>query len=250
MRFDRKETDGRRHRLEYSAKKEKRSPIMTFKNDIELFEFMERFFYSGALSDILDSLGYPECAASPRAMIRPLYPQAICAGRVRTLLNAPRKTGRENPYKLALELMDSLKPGEVAVATSTKPLETGIMGELSATSMRSRGARGCLVDGYTRDARNIIQMGFPVFAKGVSPIDTTDRATVIRYDGPILFGQRKVVPGQLVFADLDGIIFIPRDIEQKVIQEAVKKVRAETRVRKELRAGKNARDVWDKYHVF
>jgi regulator of RNase E activity RraA len=219
---------------------------MTFKNDIELFEFMEKFFYSGALSDILDSLGYPECAASPRAMIRPLYPQAVCAGRVRTLLNAPRKTGREDPYRLALELMDSLQPGDVAVAASTRPLETGIMGELSATSMRARGARGCLVDGYTRDARKII----PVFAKGVSPIDTTDRAAVIRYDGPILFGQRKVVPGQVVFADLDGIIFIPRDIEQQALQEAEKKVRAETRVRKELRAGKKARDVWDKYHVF
>ena len=223
---------------------------MTFKNDVELFEFMEKFFYSGALSDILDSLGYPECAASPRAMIRPLYPQAVCAGRVRTLLNAPRKTGRDDPYKLALELMDSLRPGEVAVAASTRPLEMGIMGELSATTMRARAARGCLVDGFTRDARKIIQMRFPVFAKGVSPIDTADRAAVIRYDSPILFGQRKVVPGQVVFADLDGIIFIPLDIEQKVIQEAIKRVRAETRVRKDLRKGKKARDVWDEYHVF
>lgn len=223
---------------------------MKFQSDVELFEFMEKFFYSGALSDILDSMGYPKCAANPQAMIRPLYPQAVCAGRTRTLLNAPRKTGREDPYKLALELMDSLRPGEVAVTTSTRPLETGIMGELSATAMRSRGARGCLVDGFTRDARKLIQMGFPVFAKGISPIDTTDRAAVIRCDGPIVFAQRKVLPGQIVFADLDGIIFIPRDIEEKVIQEAVKKVRAETRVRKELHAGKKARDVWDKYHVF
>lgn len=70
---------------------------MKFKNEIGLFEFMERFFYSGALSDILDAMGYPDCAASPHALIRPLFPQAICAGRIRTLLNAPRKTGREIP---------------------------------------------------------------------------------------------------------------------------------------------------------
>jgi 4-hydroxy-4-methyl-2-oxoglutarate aldolase len=122
---------------------------MSFKNEIEMFRFMEKYFYAAALSDILDELGYRRCAVSPTAMIRPLFPQAVCAGRTRTLLNAPRRTGRKEPYKLALELMDSLKPGEVAVAASTKPLETGIMGELSATAMKSRGARGCLVDGYT-----------------------------------------------------------------------------------------------------
>jgi 4-hydroxy-4-methyl-2-oxoglutarate aldolase len=223
---------------------------MKFKNEIELFEFMERFFYSGALSDILDAMGYPSCAASPHALIRPLFPQAICTGRIRTLLNAPRKTGREDPYRLALDLIDSLKPGDVAVATSTKPLETGIMGELSATAMRKRGARGCLVDGYTRDARKIIRMQFPTFAKGASPIDTTYRAAVIKYDCPVIFGGRRVLPGQIVFADLDGIIFIPREVEEKVLLETAKKVRAETRVRKELQAGKTARRVWEKYHVF
>ncbi len=223
---------------------------MKFKNDVGLFEFMEKYFYSGALSDILDALGYPDCAASPRAMIRPLDPRTVCAGRVRTLLNAPCKTGRKDPYRLALELIDSLRPGDVAVTAATRSVETGIMGELSATAMRSRGARGCLIDGYTRDARKIIQMGFPVFAKGISPIDTTDRAAVIRYDGPIVFAQRKVLPSQIVFADLDGIIFIPRDIEEKVIREAIQKVRAETRVRRELRTGKTAREVWDKHRVF
>jgi 4-hydroxy-4-methyl-2-oxoglutarate aldolase len=222
---------------------------MKFKDEIEMFQFMEEYFYAGALSDILDEMGYSKCVASPHALIRPLYPQAVCAGRVRTLLNAPRRTGRRDPYKLAIELMDSLKPGEVAVTTSTKPLETGIMGELSATAMRSRGARGCLVNGYTRDARKIIQMQFPVFAKGISPIDTTDRAAVIDYDCPILFARRRIFPQQIVFADLDGIIFIPKEIEKEVITEAIKRVDVEKRVRKALGAGRKVRAVWDKCHV-
>jgi 4-hydroxy-4-methyl-2-oxoglutarate aldolase len=222
---------------------------MKFANDVEMFAFMEKAFYSGAISDILDGMGFPECAASPHALIRPLYPQAICAGRVRTLLNSPMLTGREDPYKLAIALMDSLKPGDVAVAASTKPLETGIMGELSATAMRSRGARGCLVDGYTRDARKIIQMPFPVFAKGISPIDTTDRAGVVDIDCPVLFAGRRIAPGTIVFADLDGIVFIPREIEKQAIAEAVRRVKAESTVRKALGAGKKVREVWDKYHV-
>ncbi|MEW5902490.1 MAG: RraA family protein, partial [Acidobacteriota bacterium] len=179
----------------------------------------------------------------------PLYPQAVCAGRARTLLNASRRTGRKDPYKLALEFIDSLKPGEVAVAGSTRPLETGIMGELSATAMRWRGARGCLVDGYTRDARKIIRMKFPIFARGVSPINTTDRAAVIDYDCPLTFGGRKIFPGQMVFADLDGIIFIPKEVEVEVIQEAAKRVSVERKVRRELGAGKKTRDIWNKYGV-
>jgi regulator of RNase E activity RraA len=222
---------------------------MRFASELEMFAFMEKEFYSGAISDILDEMGFRKCAASPHALIRPLYSQAVCAGRARTLLNAPKRTGREDPYKMAIALMDSLRPGDVAVATTVRPLETGVMGELSATAMRSRGARGCLVDGYTRDARKIIRMQFPVFAKGISPIDTTDRAAVVDIDCPVVFAGRRVSPGTIVFADLDGIVFIPKEVEKEAIGEAVRRVRAESKVRKALGAGKKVREVWDKYHV-
>ncbi|MDP2984332.1 MAG: RraA family protein [Candidatus Latescibacter sp.] len=222
---------------------------MDFKNELEIFDFMEKYFYAGALSDILDEMGYPECAISPYSMIRPLYPEAVCAGRVRTLLNAPARTGTVDPYRLAIELVDSLKPGEVSVASSDKPIECGIMGELSAMAMTRRGARGCIVDGYTRDARKIIQRRFPTFARGVSPIDTTERVMVIEYDCPVIIGGRRAVPGQIVFADLDGIILIPKAVETEVIQEAAKRVNVETQVRDNLSEGATMRDVWDKYHV-
>ncbi len=222
---------------------------MKFRNDLEMFAYMEARFYSGAISDILDEMGCPECAASPHALVRPLYAEAVCAGRVRTLLNAPGKTGRKDPYKKALELMDSLRPGDIAVAAATKPLETGIMGELSATTMRARGARGCLVDGYTRDARKIIAMKFPVFAKGVSPIDTTERASVVEADIPVLFAGRRIEPGQIVFADLDGIVFIPKEIEKEAIAKGVERVQVESKVRAALRSGRKSREVWKKYGV-
>lgn len=222
---------------------------MKFNNEIEMFEFMEQHFYTGALSDILDEMEYPECTVSPYASIRPLFPQAVCAGRVRTALNAPMKTGKENPYKLAIELLDSLKPGEVTVCSSDRLLETGIMGELSATTMRKRGGRGCIVDGYTRDGRKIIQHKFPTFARGISPINTADRVTVVEYDCPVICGGRRIVSGQIVFADLDGIIFIPRDIEMDVINEAAKRVEVETEIRGKLGEGASMRDMWDEYHV-
>ena len=222
---------------------------MKFESELNMFEFMKRTFYSAALSDILDEHGYPDCAVSPFSGIKPLFEEAIVVGRARTLLNAPQKTGRDNPYKLAIELMDSLQPGDVAIACSTEPIEAGIMGELSATAMKSRGALGCLVDGFTRDVRKIIAMGFPVFAKGSSPIDTTGRVAVIEYDGQVTFGNRKLNSGQIVFADLDGIIFIPKEVEMDIIEEAAQRITTEDKVRQELGNGKKVRDVWDKYHV-
>ena len=222
---------------------------MEFKNEIEMFEFMENNFYTGALSDILDEMDYTECTASPYSMIRPIYPQAVCAGRTRTLLNAPMLTGKDDPYKLAIDVLDSLQPGEVTVASSDRPIEPGIMGELSATAMIAKGARGTIIDGFTRDARKIIKLQFPVFAKGISPVDTTNRAGVVEYDCPIIVGGRRVNAGQIVFADLDGIIFIPKEVELEVIQEAAKRVDEETLVRNSLKEGKSVRETYDKYHV-
>jgi 4-hydroxy-4-methyl-2-oxoglutarate aldolase len=222
---------------------------MEFTSDIEMFAFMEAHFYAEALSDILDEMGFRECAVSPHAMIRPLFPDAVCAGRVRTLLNAPARTGTDDPYRLAIEVIDSLKPGEVCVASSDAPIETGIMGELSAMAMAKRGGRGCIVDGYTRDARKIVRRGFPVFARGVSPIDTTDRVRVVEYDCPVILGGRRVLPGQIVFADLDGIVLIPGEVEREVIGEAAKRVETETEIRTHLSEGASMRDMWDRYRV-
>ncbi len=222
---------------------------MKFLSEIDLFRFMEKFFYAEALSDALDAQGYRNCVVSPRARIRPLFAAGVCAGRVRTLLNAPRKSRDKNPYKLAFELIDSLKPGDVPVTAWREVQEPGIMGELSATAMRKRGARGCLVGGYTRDFRKLAAMRFPVFARGASPIDTQGRSAVIAYDCPIQFAGPRVVPGQIVFADLNGIVFIPREVEKKIIEEALKKIRLETRIRTELRAGKSTQRVWDTYGI-
>lgn len=218
-------------------------------SDIDLFNLMERTFYAEALSDILDARGFRNCVVSPRAGIRPLFPAAVCAGRARTLVNAATRSKDGNPYRLAFALIDSLKPGDVPVTGWRELGEPGIMGELSATAMRKRGARGCLVDGYTRDIRKLAAMRFPVFARGASSLDTQGRSAVVAIDCPLVFGGVRVLPGQIVFADLDGIVAIPREVEKEVIAEALKKIRLETRIRSELRAGKRTQSVWDKYGV-
>ncbi len=152
---------------------------MKFRSELEMFAFMEREFYSGAISDILDEMGFREVRGQPA---RP-HPAALPPGRLRR--PRPDAAQRAHAHRPRGPVQAGHRPdgqpraGRGRGGDGVKPLETGIMGELSATAMRGRGARGCLVDGYTRDARKIVRMRFPVFAKGISPIDTTDRAAVV-----------------------------------------------------------------------
>jgi regulator of RNase E activity RraA len=150
---------------------------------------------------------------------------------------------------LAIEGVDQLTENSLAVITAVEPINTGIMGELTATAMRARKSRGVVVDGFTRDGRKLLSMSFPTFAKGVSPIDTTGRVRVIDIGCPITIGGVRVEPGQIVFADYDGIMVIPREREEEIIEKTIARVNEENLVRKHLAAGGTMAEAWEKYHV-
>jgi regulator of RNase E activity RraA len=95
----------------------------------------------------------------------------------------------------------------------------------------------------------IIEMGFPLFVRGSSPYDSKGRTDVIAYQVPIVCGNVLVKPGDIIFADIDGIVIIPQDIEDEVIKKALEKVRGENKVREELLAGVSVKEVFNKYHI-
>ncbi|MBN1349886.1 RraA family protein, partial [candidate division KSB1 bacterium] len=103
--------------------------------------------------------------------------------------------------------------------------------------------------GYSRDVRKITKMDFPTFAWGASPIDTTGRVRVIEYNTPIIIGGVKIFPNDLIFADFDGLVVIPQQYEQEIIDKTISRINTENKVRKELAEGHKMREVWDRYHV-
>jgi len=221
---------------------------MKFATEQELLQYLEQHAYAAAFSDILDEMGYRSQAVSPDARIRPLCEAFVCAGRAVTLLNVP-DTNEEDPYDLVIKCIDSLSPGAILVTTGKVHLETGIMGELTATALRVKHCRGAIVNGYTRDLRKLIKMGYPTFAWGASPIDTTGRVRVVEYNIPITIGGVQVTPGDLVFADLDGVMVIPRSAEEEVISKVLDRVSTESVVRKELAEGRAMAEVWSRHGV-
>jgi 4-hydroxy-4-methyl-2-oxoglutarate aldolase len=221
---------------------------MTFATEEELLSYLEQHAYAAAFSDILDAMGFRAQVVSPEAGIRPLQDTFVAAGRAVTLLNAP-DAREEEPYDLVIRCIDALQPGSILVTTGSERLTPGIMGELTATALRVKRCRGAVVNGYTRDARKLIAMKYPTFAWGSSPIDTTGRVRVIAADVPIAVGAVEVSPGDLVFADLDGIVVIPRKAEQEVIEKVLVRIGTEDAVRRELAEGRAMADVWSKYKV-
>jgi 4-hydroxy-4-methyl-2-oxoglutarate aldolase len=215
---------------------------------VALFDELCRLAYAGAVSDVLDGMGLRGQAISPLAGITPVDRKLVMVGRARTLLNDEDNCSEE-PYELAIRAMDEMQPGEVLVCTGTKPLITGIFGELSASRVRKAGGRGALVNGFSRDGRKILEMQFPLFCKGMSPIDTTARARVVDYNCPVEIGGVRIEPGQLIFADYDGMVVIPREAEGEAVVRILQRVSDESVLRAELNSGVTLAEVWRKYRI-
>jgi len=213
-------------------------------------EYLDRIadsLYSSVLSDILDEAGHRHQVMRPE--VRPLYPGAKMAGRAATMLAVAVSELPDQPYRLLMDLLDGVRPGEVVVAAVQGELKAALWGELLSTHTRARGGRGAVVDGLSRDSWGIEDMRFPVFATGVTPADSKGRLEVIAIRQPILVGGVAVADGDLVLADQDGVVVVPASLEDEVVGQALEKVASETTIRDVLRQGASIRKVFDEHGI-
>lgn len=215
--------------------------------DIALCEFVEKTLYTAVVSDSLDQLGVRHQAM--REYLRPAHKNCKFAGWARTIACSDVYHVIDEPYAMEIEAIDSLLPGEVAVIGTQKSQRNAPWGELLSTAAKARGARGAVVDGLIRDVGKIEELGFPVFAAGIKPVDSMGRGLVTAYNVPVECGEVIVKPGDLVFADYDGVIVIPGNMVMQVVELAADKVKREDGSRAELMAGGYLRDVFRKYGV-
>lgn len=222
-----------------------------FDTDKEIFDFVTKNLYVPAVCDILDSLGHRSQAMHQR--IRPLLPDIRrCGfiGRARTVRWMETDyVVKDDPYGLEIDFMDSLKAGDVAVHSTDHAGTNAPWGELMSTIARRKGVAGCICDSQIRDCVRIIEMGFPVYYAGIRPLDSMGRARVMAYDVPVTCGEVLVHPGDLIYADFDGVVVVPKSVEKEALKKAIDKVGRENETRKELLAGKSLREVYNKYGV-
>jgi regulator of RNase E activity RraA len=204
---------------------------------------------TAVLSDTLDSLELRGQAMRPH--IRPLDLSIDMAGRARTGLYMPVYHVQPglNPYELEIRLIDELQPDEIVVLACGDSGRIAPWGELLTTACLARKAAGCVTDGLVRDIRQITQMRFPVFHGGVGPLDSKGRGRVMEIEVPVMCGGVLVRPQDVVVGDADGVVVIPREVEEQVVALAIEKVTGENNTREALRQGESLASVFQRFGI-
>lgn len=206
--------------------------------------------FTAVISDCLDMAGVWNQAFPTR--IRPLDESLVMVGRARTALYMDVydvESGPKNPYEKEIDLIDSLKPGEIPVFSCGATGRVAPWGELLSTASKFRGATGAVMDGCVRDIKAIRKMQFPVFHGGIAPLDSKGRGTVMSVDVPVECAGVKVSPGDLIFGDADGAVVVPQAVEAEVLRLAFEKVKGERNTLADLQKGDKLADVFARYGV-
>ena len=208
---------------------------------------MRESLYSAVVSDALDGLGYKH--QSPRLQLRPFTSTQLLVGRCKTTLWVDMAHVDPRPYELELKAVDDCQPEDVLIAAAGGSIRSGIWGELLTTAAQNRGCVGAIVDGAIRDVGKIRDLGFPIFARGTCVYDSLNRQRVVDVDILVELDGVAFHPGDLVFADEDGVVVVPQIVEHEAIRRAWDKVHAENIVRDSIRDGLKAADAFAKYGV-
>lgn len=228
---------------------------MHWGSDEELYDTIRRDLFTAVVGDVMDIMGLLRQFLPPH--IKPLHDDMVVIGRAMTVLEADVFTESPGPgatdsttesFGLMFKALDDLKAGEVYICAGASP-RYALWGELMSTRAIQLEATGAVVDGYHRDTRGILRLGFPTFSYGGYAQDQAPRGKVIDFRVPLEIGGVRVMPGDVVFGDLDGVCVIPRAAEEEVFRKALEKVQKENLVGQAIQDGMSAQDAFKKFGV-
>ncbi|WP_341840703.1 RraA family protein [Chitinophaga caseinilytica] len=229
------------------------SPL--WKHDDELFSIVRNELYTAVVGDIMDKMGLQRQFLPPQ--IQPLQSDMFLVGRAMTVLEADvfsedPSAGQnpllKKPFGLMLEALDDLKKNEVYICAGASP-SYALWGELMSTRAMQLGAAGAVVDGYSRDTKGILQLNFPTFSYGRYAQDQAPRGKVIDFRVPLEIRGVRVLPGDIVLGDIDGVCIVPREAEREVFSRAIEKARGEKMVQQKILEGMSAGQAFAKYGI-
>lgn len=215
-------------------------------DDASRFALVKAMLNTPVVGDILDNLGRSHQMLPPR--VRPLTPSMMVVGRAMPVLIGDVFGEQQKPFGRLTQALDDLQPGDVYLARSGRT-DCAAWGELLTVAARARGAAGAVLDSFHRDTPKVLELDWPVFSRGPFAQDAAIRASVVDYRVPIEIGGVSIVPGDLVIGDVDGVVIVPQDRENEVLERALAKVAIESEVRVAIEGGMSSTQAFAAYGV-
>lgn len=191
-----------------------------------------------AVSDALDFLNLKGTVIG----IRPLWPCGKIVGRAVTVKIAPAGLTRPE-HHLATPAVEGSEPGDIIVIDNAGRPDVSCWGDILSNAAQVKGIRGVIIDGACRDIDGSQHIGFPVYARAVVPLTARGRVIQEAYNTMIQCGGVQVRPGDLLIADGSGIVFVPRERAEEVVEAAERIVEREALMVKDVRAGRSVVEV-------
>ena len=198
--------------------------------------------YSGILCDVLDELGYRHQTLSNA--IAGLQDDTVIFGPAFTSIGTEVYSMPENPLIAQTRVVDQLGEGEIYVLVTRGNYNCAVFGELFATAVLQRKGAGVLLDAYARDVKELKKMNFPLFYRGKNPQTSKGRCEINECQIPVTMDGVTIQPGDYIFGDIDGVVIIPKDLIDEVLDRAFRLIEDENRVRTNLLNGDSLEKVY------
>ena len=226
-----------------------------WKSDSELYKIAKEELFTALVGDVLDKMGLQHQFLP--AEIKPLNINHNLIGRAMPVLECDvfdevsKSEGNavmKQPFGLMFHALDDLKKDEVYICTGASP-RYALWGGLMSTRALKLGAAGAVLHGWSRDTKEVLQLGFPTFSYGGYAQDQGPRGKVVDYRVPIEIESIRINVGDIVYGDRDGVLIIPKDAVNEAFTGAIEKSRGEKKVRNALQNGMSAVEAYSKFGI-